>query len=216
MTSTAIPIQPTWRCYWVRGLRVDVPNRSASASMILSDPAPIHGRGFLSTAPWASSTYWRCSRTGGDLHRSRRPAAFDNDGTVGILDLLTLLAGWGECLQARCGPRKSRYNRRLRYPGRRQDSGRLRSVLSSCEPLARDHPGSQIRLSGLRDASSQVSEPSVVTFLHALRSRGRLLATCGDVSGLGSAPVGAAAPESVHHRQGRKRAERGAQELRQV
>ena len=30
------------------------------------------------------------------------PPDFDNDGTVGILDLLTLLANWGPCASALC------------------------------------------------------------------------------------------------------------------
>ncbi len=33
-----------------------------------------------------------------------RPADFDGDGTVGILDLLTLLANWGACASKSGGP----------------------------------------------------------------------------------------------------------------
>ena len=48
----------------------------------------------MATAPSASSTCSCCSPTGGETTDPVAPPDFDGDTTVGILDLLILLAAW--------------------------------------------------------------------------------------------------------------------------
>ncbi len=45
----------------------------------------------------ASSICSLCLPTGGEFTDPDGPPDLDSDGTVGILDLLTLLANWGPC-----------------------------------------------------------------------------------------------------------------------